>query len=150
MVYYTCKFQILVTYVKHGCMKNILIVIFALTTSATAFAQTSAHSTIEKQQVYRYVDQMPKASYDVNKYLKDNMRYPEQARAEGVKGRVIVDFTMQTNGKATNITARNSFRYASLAEEAIRLIKDMPAWAPGKKDGVTVNVAMTQTVIFMP
>lgn len=118
--------------------------------STDVWSQTSAHSTIEKQHVYRYVDEMPNPPYDINEYLKKNMRYPEQARKEGEKGRVFVDFVMQANGKPANVTARNAHRYPRIAQEAIRLIKDMPAWNPGKKDGKAVHVAMTQTVIFIP
>lgn len=130
-------------------MKYFIILILLGSTMNTS-AQTSAHNTIEKQYVYRYVDQMPTAPYDINEYLKQNMRYPAQARQEGEKGRVIVDFVMQANGKATNITARNAHRYPRIAEEAKRLIKDMPAWNPGKKEGKPVHVAMSQTVVFIP
>lgn len=127
-----------------------LVIAILLSCITSASAQTTAVSTVEKQHVYRYVDHMPQAPYDVNEYLETNMHYPEQARKDGEKGRVFVDYVMQANGKATNITARNAHRYPRIAEEAIRLIKDMPAWKPGIKDGKPVHVAMTQTVIFIP
>lgn len=131
-------------------MRYLLFILLALLTG-TAFAQSTVNATIyDKQQVYRFVEQMPEAGYDMNKYIKDNMRYPEEARKEGVKGRVIVDFIIKANGEPASISVRNSFRYPSLAEEAIRLISTMPKWKPGMKDGKAVNVQMTQPVIFIP
>lgn len=131
-------------------MKNTFLLLFTLITAYSTSAQTTGHSTIEKQKVYRYVDPMPKASYDLNKYFLDNMQYSDEAIVNKEKGRILVDFVMQANGDAANITVRNSFRYPNLAKEAIRLIDDMPLWQPGKKDGKAVNVALTQAIIFNP
>lgn len=56
-----------------------LFIFASLFITFTTSAQTSAHSTVEKQQVYRYVEQMPQAGYDLNKYFTDNMRYSQTA-----------------------------------------------------------------------
>lgn len=119
--------------------------------TCTSFAQGRiSGATYEKQQVYRYVAQMPHPDYDFNKYIKDNMRYPEEARKKGEKGRIFVDFVIQTNGEPASISVRNAYRYPLLAEEAKRLISTMPKWRPGMKDGKAVNVMQTKTIIFIP
>jgi len=131
-------------------MRYFLFILLTITTG-TVFAQRTVNATTyDKQQVYRFVEQMPEPGYDMNKYIKDNMQYPEDAREEGVKGRVIVDFVIQANGEPASVTVRNSYRYPSLAKEAIRLISTMPKWKPGMKDGKAVHVQMTWPVIFIP
>ena len=130
-------------------MKYIFITLIVCLAPTLTMAQTRGSVTIDKQQVYRYVDPMPHAGYDVNKYFADNMQYPEEAIQNGEKGRVIVDFVVSAEGDITNITVRNSFRYPNIAKEAIRLVESMPTWIPGKKDGKPVNVAYSQPIIFM-
>ncbi|MCB0697789.1 MAG: energy transducer TonB [Chitinophagaceae bacterium] len=125
--------------------------ILPMLVAGTAFAQRTVNATTyQKQQVYRFVEQMPEPGYDLDKYIKDNMHYPEDARKEGVKGRVLVDFVIQANGEPASVTARNSFRYPSLAKEAVRLVSEMPKWKPGMKDGKAVNVQQTLPVVFIP
>ena len=63
--------------------------------------------------------------------MKENVQYPEEAIEKGIEGRVICQFTVKTDGSIDNIVVLKSI-HKSLDEEAIRVIKNMPKWKPGK------------------
>ncbi len=80
-------------------------------------------------------------------YLKNNMKYPEQAKQKNIQGRVFVNFIISSKGKVL-------FPYVvrgldtSCNDEAIRLIKNMPLWKPGKQKGKAVMVRYNLPVKF--
>lgn len=129
-------------------MKKAAILLLLLLAGVQSRSQTSGSSWDEKQPVFRYVEQMPVAPYDVNKYMADNMQYSEEAIANDEHGRIVTDFVITTSGDAVNITVRNAFKYPNLAKEAARLVDNMPAWKPGVQNGKPVNVAMSLPIVF--
>ena len=71
-----------------------------------------------------------------DKWIKENMKYPADARKKGIQGMVILDFTVLSDGSIEDITVREeSSDNASLRKEAVRLLKSMPKWIPAKYDG---------------
>ena len=100
--------------------------------------------------LYWKVDENPsfKGGYDalVNFY-QDNFVYPINSRKNGVEGIVYVLFIIETNGKITNVAATNSID-GYLEKEAVKFIKKMPKWIPGRKDGKVVRVLNIQPVKF--
>lgn len=101
-------------------------------------ALPAAHATT-KEEAYSTVDKMPEASFDIPKYLGENIRYPQQAKDQKIEGRVIVKFVVDKEGNITNPSVVKS-PSPLLSEEAIRVIKTMPRWKPGIKDGQNVPV----------
>jgi TonB family protein len=71
-------------------------------------------------------------------YLQQNIRYPEDARANKVEGRVTVEFTVETSGELTNFRIIRGIG-SGCDDELIRLIKDGPSWIPTKNDNVPVQ-----------
>ena len=71
-------------------------------------------------------------------YLEKSIRYPEQAKAKAVEGRVTVEFTIQPNGSLTDFTVIRGIG-SGCDEELIRLIKEGPRWIPTKKDNIPVQ-----------
>lgn len=71
-------------------------------------------------------------------YLEKSIRYPEQAKANKVSGRVTVEFTIEPNGTLTNFTIVRGIG-SGCDEELIRLIKEGPKWIPTKKDNISVE-----------
>lgn len=80
-------------------------------------------------------------------WIYENRRYPQAAKEKGIKGRVIVTFVIEKNGSVSNVEIVKSLSPECDAE-AIRLIKSMPKWESGKKDGAPVRVRYTLPVIF--
>ena len=91
--------------------------------------------------------EFPGGSKAMMEYLKNNIKYPEDAKAAKKEGRVIAQFVVTSEGKIGDVTILRGV-LPSLDEEAIRVIKAMPAWTPGKQDGEAVSVRFTIPIIF--
>ncbi len=81
------------------------------------------------------------------KYLSKNVKYPAFARENNISGIVYIDFVIDKDGKPTNVKIKRGVN-KSLDEEAMRVIRNMPSWAPGKQNGQTVKVQYTIPVSF--
>ncbi|RKQ49289.1 TonB family protein [Roseivirga pacifica] len=64
---------------------------------------------------------------DFQQYIKDNIRYPDAVRANKIRGRVVVSFTVESSGIIDNLIVEKSLGYGC-DEEALRLIKEGPNW----------------------
>ena len=73
------------------------------------------------------------------KYLKDNLKYPEEAAAKGIHGNVTCSYMIEKDGGITNVRIWRSDD-PSLEKEAIRVISSMPKWIPAKKNGENVRI----------
>ena len=81
-------------------------------------------------------------------FLYENIVYPEKARIKGKEGRVMVGFIVEPDGRLTNFTILESV-HPLLDNEALRVVKMMPKWKPGKKDGKFVRVQFQLPVRFV-
>lgn len=80
-------------------------------------------------------------------YLQRKIKYPKLAISRGVMGIVYVEFVVGRNGKIRNVKVLNSVG-AGCDEEAMRVIRSMPAWKPGMQDGNKVDVSFSIPVEF--
>ena len=100
--------------------------------------------------VFEVVEEMPDFPGGMKalmEYLSKNIKYPAEAHAKGIQGRVIVCFVVKKDGSIDNIKVVRSVD-PYLDKEAIRVITAMPKWKPGKQRGETVNVKFTVPVAF--
>lgn len=81
------------------------------------------------------------------KYIRDNIRFPIMARENGIEGKVFVQFVVEKDGSISQIEVVRGIG-AGCDEEAIKAIKSMPAWKPGKQNGKPVRVRFTLPVLF--
>jgi TonB family protein len=82
------------------------------------------------------------------KFLTEKVKYPAEAVKKKVAGRVIVQFIVDREGKVGNIKILRGIG-AGCDEEAVRVIKLMPNWKPGKDKGKNVSAYFTLPVVFM-
>ena len=82
-----------------------------------------------------------------NNFLKDNLKYPSQARRMGIEGTVYLVFEIKTDGSVHNIELLRGIG-AGCDEEAMRVIGKSPKWTPGKQRGRLVNVRMRIPIRF--
>lgn len=82
-----------------------------------------------------------------NKYIKENLQFPESAKLNKVEGTVYVVFEIDKDGKSSNPEILRGIGYGA-DEEALRLINDGPDWIPGKQRGQAVNVRMRMPIRF--
>jgi protein TonB len=85
-----------------------------------------------------------KALFD---YLKKGIRYPADAKAKNVQGRVYVTFVVSSKGKILFPHVEKGIG-AGCDEEALRAVRSMPLWSPGKQNGKAVPVKHTLPVNF--
>ena len=81
------------------------------------------------------------------KYLAQNVKYPVLAQENGIQGRVTCQFVVNTDGSIVDIEVVRPVD-PSLDKEAIRVIKSMPKWKPGKQGGKAVRVRYFLPVVF--
>ncbi|NOT74862.1 MAG: TonB family protein [Cyclobacteriaceae bacterium] len=84
-----------------------------------------------------------------NKYLEDSVRYPRQALAQQIKGRVIVQFSIDPNGVLSDFNVIKKLGYGC-DEEVLRLVKEGPKWTPNTLDDVAVETLVKVRVKFDP
>lgn len=90
---------------------------------------------------------MPRAPFNIQEYLSRTMRYPGKAMRKNIEGRLRVRFTVDVEGNISNVVLLNSIG-GGCDEEAIRVVKAMPKWIPGKLDGHTIPVYFTLPIVF--
>lgn len=102
-----------------------------------------------KTEIFRSVENPPKAPYDWNKYLSNNVKYPNAAREDGIQGKVYVSFVVERDGSISNVSVAKGKELGNgLPEEAVRVVKSMPKWEPGKQNGQAVRCYFTVPVNY--
>jgi len=87
----------------------------------------------------------------MNKYLQDNLTYPETARDAGTEGTVFVEFVIAADGTVRDVEvtdATSDDATLTFKEEAARIVAAMPKWKPGRQGGKPVDVKFTLPVTF--
>ena len=104
----------------------------------------------EENKIFTVVEQMPMypgGDAALMQYLSSNIHYPAVAAENGVQGRVVVGFVVERDGSITDVNVMRSVD-PSLDREAVRVVKNMPRWTPGKQNGSAVRVKYQVPVTF--
>ena len=105
---------------------------------------------VEETKVFTVVEQMPMfpgGDAALMSYLANNIQYPTVAAENGVQGRVVVGFVVERDGSITDVRILRGVD-PSLDREAMRVVKSMPRWTPGKQNGSAVRVKYQVPVAF--
>ena len=106
--------------------------------------------TPDKNGVYQIVEEMPQypgGEDALMDYVSKNVVYPSEAQEKGISGRVFVGFIVEKDGSVSNVKVLRGIG-GGCDEEAVRVIKGMPKWKPGKQDGKPVRVSYMMPIIF--
>ena len=106
--------------------------------------------SVESRKVFTVVEQMPSfpgGDAALMSYLANNIHYPTVAAENGVQGRVVVGFVVERDGSITDVRILRGVD-PSLDREAMRVVKNMPRWTPGKQNGSAVRVKYQVPVAF--
>ncbi len=101
-------------------------------------------------EVYQIVEEMPEFPGGMQKlmeFISNNIQYPQLAREKGVQGRVFVSFIVEPDGSISNANTTQGIG-GGCDEEAVRVVKSMPKWKPGKQKGQTIRVAYQLPINF--
>ncbi|HOP49538.1 MAG TPA: energy transducer TonB [Ignavibacteriales bacterium] len=89
----------------------------------------------------------PGGEEELYNFIANNIKYPELARKAGISGKVLIEFIVSEDGKIIEPKVVKGIGY-DCNEEAIRIIKLMPKWIPGKQDGKPIKVRLILPIIF--
>lgn len=112
--------------------------------------ETEESETIDGEAIVCFAEEpceFPGGMGELMKYLGENIKYPEIAIQNEIQGRVIVSFVVSKDGSIRNAQVVKGVE-ASLDKEALRIVRSMPKWKPGKQDGKNINQKFTLPVIF--
>ena len=101
-------------------------------------------------EVFEMVEVMPEypgGTEGLYKYLAENVKYPEKAKADGTEGRVIVSFVVEKDGSVTDAQVRRGVS-DEVDAEALRVVQGMPQWKPGMVEGKPVRVNYNLPINF--
>jgi TonB family protein len=88
---------------------------------------------------------------ELTKYLRDNLKYPQEAKDNHVEGHVFVDFIIDASGRVREVVATDLIGEdvdLSLKEEAVRVVAAMPGWKAGMQQGKPVDVSFSIPITF--
>ena len=103
-----------------------------------------------EQKIFDVVEEMPAfpgGEAKLMEYVAKNIKYPQIARETGIQGRVFVGFVVEPDGSISNVKLLRGLG-GGCDEEAVRIVKSMPKWKPGKQHGKLVRVSYTLPVLF--
>jgi periplasmic protein TonB len=126
-------------------MKTIkwFIAVAVLFTAVLCQAQNNENKS--KDGVYEQVEVMPEYPGGETALMNDLMgaiKYPDEAKKNGIQGKVIVSFVVDEQGKVTNAKIERGVD-PSLDAESLRVVNGLKTWKPGKEKGKIVKVAYT-------
>lgn len=122
--------------------KVILLAFYLLIANINIFSQ--------QEEIYEIVEELPEFPGGVvkmNEYLSNSIIYPEYAVDNNIEGKVVLEFVVDIDGTITDIKIIQSV-HELLDNEALRVVKSMPKWKPGKNDGKLVRVKYTLPIGF--
>lgn len=130
---------------KNVSLKVALMMLVLLFSFMTSTAQTKKNDMVFD--VVEVMPQFPGGQIAMLQYLMKNIKYPEQAMKEGIQGRVAVRFIVEKDGSISDVKPILSV-HPLLNKEAVRVVKSMPKWTPGKQNGKPVRVRFNLPVMF--
>lgn len=105
---------------------------------------------VEENKVFTAVEQMPQfpgGEAELMKYIQKNLKYPPVAMENNIQGRVVVQFVVTKTGKIGEVKVARG-KDPDLDKEAVRVVKSLPDFIPGKMNGQSVNVWYTLPITF--
>ncbi len=121
-----------------------------LSGTTSAIAQTTPVTVADSARVYEKAEQMPEfpgGEMELKKFVGRNLRYTAPALRKRIEGEVYVKFIIDETGRVINPAVQKGIGYGC-DEEAIRVIKTLPQFTPGKQNGKPVAVYYTVPVKF--
>jgi TonB family protein len=106
---------------------------------------------ISKDDVFFIVEEMPEfpgGDEGLRNFIAENVRYPEDAKEQKMEGKVFVGFVIDKEGNVRDVELRRGINCESINNEAMRVVKALPQWKPGKQSGQNVAVSYTIPINF--
>jgi periplasmic protein TonB len=131
-------------------MKKLLLITVVLVSGLLLSVKSDGQDKKKTGDVYNQAEVMPVfpgGEEALRTYLASNVNYPDDAKKEGVQGKVFVNFIIDEAGKVGNVKVLKGVS-PSIDKEAVRVVAGMPDWTPGKEKGKNVKVQFTIPIQF--
>lgn len=115
--------------------------------STSLLAQKTDNSEDKPVYSVEQMPQYPEGEEALLKFIKENLKYPKEAAQGGVEGKVVIRFVVNREGVVTDVTVIRSLN-AVCDQEAMRVVKMMPTWTPGKSNGRNIPVYYSLPVVY--
>ena len=118
--------------------------------NAIDIADLQDNKVVAEEKPFYAVEQdptFPGGEAEFNKFINENLRYPTSAAELGIEGRVLIRFVVSKTGEVTNIELIRGID-PSCDKEALRVVKLMPKWIPGRQNGRNVPVYFTLPIVY--
>jgi protein TonB len=105
---------------------------------------------VEEEEIFIVVEEQPSfpgGDRERIRFLAENIEYPQLARESGIQGTVYVTFVVEKDGSVTDVRVMRGIG-GGCDEEAVRVVKMMPQWKPGKQRGKPVRVQFNMPIRF--
>lgn len=132
-------------------MKTIKSIFFLVVFLTVGLVQTNGQDNKSKDGVFDTVEVMPEypgGKMELRKDIAASVKYPEEAKKNGIQGKVYVSFVVDEKGKVADVKIARSVD-SSLDKEAVRVVESLKTWKPGKEKGKEVKVAYTVPINFV-
>lgn len=116
---------------------------------AFVFKPTKNKNDVEEE-ILNFAEVMPEfpgGNIALIKYLGSNVNYPIIAQENGIQGKVYIGFVVDENGNINDVILLRGVD-KSLDNEALRVVRSMPKWKPGKQGGKAVKVRFNVPILF--
>ena len=124
---------------------SVLALLLMVNTNAMAQSKKIANDKVlEKAEV---MPQFPGGDQAMMKFVSENVQYPEEAKEKEISGRVFVSFIVEKDGSIGETEVVKGIG-GGCDEEAVRVVKAMPKWKPGKEKGKPVRVSYMMPIFF--
>ena len=135
---------------KTACEKHELLEIVGGIVDEDFVGPNRLNDTLEGDEIYQIVEEMPAFPGGEDKlieFVSKNVEYPQEAKEKGVQGRVFVGFVVEKDGSVGNVTLLRGIGHGC-DEEAVRVVKMLPKWRPGRHNGEIVRVSYQIPIFF--
>ena len=105
------------------------------------------HPEMNRRNQFDRMAEFPGGQNACFQFLREHIKYPEEAKTANEHGRVVVSFLIDEMGDISDIKIKNSVGYYA-DQEAIRLVRMMPRWIPATKNGKAVQCRMSLPITF--
>lgn len=130
---------------------TLAVSVFANGKNVSETAKEPHPQTTTQTKIHDAVEEMPEfngGQLAMMEFLMTNMKYPQAAVKAKQQGKAVVGFVIRKDGTISDVQIKKSAGHAVLDEEAMRVVKSMPAWEPGKQKGKPVNVKYYVPITF--
>lgn len=117
------------------------------TNTNQATSQSVTEYDGEVYQIVEVMPQFPGGEQKLMEFISNHIQYPQIAREKSIQGRVFVSFIVEPDGSISNVKTTQSIG-GGCDEEAVRVVKSMPKWEPGKQKGQAVRVGYQIPISF--